>query len=337
MISKENLISIVIPVYNVEKYLDRCLSSVVGQTFDNFEILLIDDGSTDTSLDICLKWSKLDSRVTVLHQNNNGVSNARNIGIEMSKGGYIAFVDADDYVEHTYIQNLFEKRNIADLVVSGYSRVSEYQKPVLLGREGYLKREELFFYMLCTNIVTVACWNKFFKKSILIEHHIRFQEDIGVGEDMLFVTEYLRYCTSYYYINKTLYYYFKNNESVMNITYANRKIGEKDFSCLESVEKLEKLTKKESRKIKTCAGYRIVRSSIRLLFQMILGNNNDSLLLKKIKHNCQRNWWFHIKTASGTLLEKVVCIAVCCSPRFVYWGGRFMINRKLLVIEKYIE
>lgn len=337
MVSKENLISIVIAVYNAEKYLDKCLSSVARQTFANIEILLIDDGSIDASLDICLKWSKSDSRVIVWHQNNSGVSNARNKGIELAKGDYIVFVDADDYVEQTYIQNLYEKRNMADIVISGYNRVSEYQEPILLGREGFLKREEMFFNMLCTNIVTGACWNKIFKKKILMEHHISFDENIDVGEDMLFVTEYLQHCASYYYINKALYSYYNNKESVMHNAYTNREIGEKDFSCLESVEKLKLLTIKESRKIKTYIGYRVARSSIRLLFQMILGNTSDSILFKKIKHNCQRNWLSHMKTTSGTLLEKVACIAVCCSPHFVYWGGRFLINRRLLITDKYIK
>ena len=105
---KEPLISVVVPVYNVEKYLKRCLNSILVQTYSNLEILLIDDGSTDQSGQICDEFAKLDSRIRVLHKNNGGLSDARNVGIEAAKGEYVTFVDSDDYVDEDLIEYLYK-------------------------------------------------------------------------------------------------------------------------------------------------------------------------------------------------------------------------------------
>ena len=94
----DDLISVIVPVYNVEEYLDRCIESIVNQTYKNLEILLIDDGSTDNSYNICDKWAKKDNRIKVVHKENGGVSSARNVGLDVATGDYIGFVDSDDYI-----------------------------------------------------------------------------------------------------------------------------------------------------------------------------------------------------------------------------------------------
>lgn len=331
------MVSIIIPVYNVEKYLDECLNSVLNQTFQNIEVLLIDDGSTDTSLDICREWGRRDSRIVICHQENSGVSSARNKGIDIAKGDYILFVDADDYVDETYVQSLYEKLDLADVVICGYSRVAECQRPILLDEEGFLKREDLFFHTVCTNIVHGSSWNKIFRQKILRENHIRFRENIAVGEDLVFVVEYLQYCSSYYYVNRALYFYRKNKQSAMNNTYSNRKFNEKDISCLECISELENITGNENKEIQDYIKYRAVRSSIRLMLQMILGNSDDRGVIKRIKLNCQKNYWRYKSVKAGTTLEKIVGLLLCFCPSLVYWAGRFAICRNLLPLDNYIK
>ena len=106
--SDNDLISIIIPIYNVEKYMEKCLNSVVNQTYNNIEIILIDDGSKDKSREICDNYAKKDNRIKVVHKENNGVSSARNTGIDMSKGKYITFIDSDDYIDTDYIETLYK-------------------------------------------------------------------------------------------------------------------------------------------------------------------------------------------------------------------------------------
>ena len=104
----DTLISIVVPVYNVSQYLERCIQSVIYQTYENLDIILIDDGSTDNSGLICDKYAKIDKRIRVLHQQNSGLSAARNAGIEIAKGKYITFIDSDDYVDSDYVSFLYD-------------------------------------------------------------------------------------------------------------------------------------------------------------------------------------------------------------------------------------
>ena len=118
-------ISVIIPVYNVEQYLERCVKSVINQTYKNIEIILVDDSSTDSSLEVCNKLAQKDSRIKVIHKENGGLSSARNVGLDVAKGKYITFIDSDDVPEVTWAEKLYNaaKANDADIAFSGYDRV----------------------------------------------------------------------------------------------------------------------------------------------------------------------------------------------------------------------
>ena len=124
---KMNLISIIVPVYNVERYLDECVKSIIGQTYQNIEVILVDDGSTDHSAAICDRWAEVDDRIRVIHKPNGGLSDARNCGLETAKGEYIYFIDSDDYIDHSLCEkamDVFKTENV-DLVVFGVARTTE--------------------------------------------------------------------------------------------------------------------------------------------------------------------------------------------------------------------
>ncbi len=335
--SEEKSVSIIVPIYNAEKYLDKCLSSIINQTYQNIEVLLIEDGSTDNSLDICVEWEKKDSRIKIWHQENRGVSSARNKGIEMSNGKYLLFVDADDYVDKTYVQSLYEKMDMADIVICGYSRVAEIQKQILIGEEGFLSREDLFYHVVCTNVIHGSACNKMFRKNIIEDRNIKFYENIAVGEDMVFVIEYLQYCRSYYYLNKAIYFYRRNEQSVMNHTYSSKKFNQKNISNLTCISKLENITKMENKIVQKYIKYRSVRSSIRLMLQMIIGNYADNIIFKKIKMNCKKNYLSYVTVKAGTIFERIVGFLLCISPNLVYRAGKFIINQRKFPLKKYIE
>lgn len=174
------MISVIVPVYNMEQYLERCLESIVRQTYTNIEILLIDDGSKDRSGFICDQWQMRDSRITVLHKENGGLSDARNVGLEYAKGDYLCFVDSDDYLETDMLERLFDalKQNSAEIAVCNF--VYEYAD----GQECQRKEYQINKFMLMTGrefmlfsqeekgTFGVVVWNKLFRKEIF--HNIRF-------------------------------------------------------------------------------------------------------------------------------------------------------------------
>lgn len=209
MLMEPVLFSIIIPVYNVEKYLDKCIGSILGQTFHNFELLLIDDGSKDASGDICDNYSKSDSRVRTFHLKNNGPSHARNFGLEQSAGQYITFVDSDDWVEpnllETYLNHFTQD---IDLVKIGYSKdfpthseIKSLDKDLIIEKSSELLRvtEETAYFGYI--------WNSCYRKSLIAQ--LRFDESINWCEDQLFSYNYFLRCRKAFLSSLPLYHYMQ--------------------------------------------------------------------------------------------------------------------------------
>lgn len=223
----KELITVIIPVYNTELYLEECVQSVLQQTYDNLEIILINDGSKDKSGEICDNFQKADNRIIVIHQKNQGVSSARNKGLDISKGKYVVFVDSDDFVESDYIQKLYEQILNYDIAVCGIGRFIQDEKKENLIREQELSQSELISQTLGNNYVGGFPVNKIFRKEIIDLHNIRFNETIHIGEDMLWILSYLNYCQKGFYISKTLYYYRLNENSVLQSSIRQQKFNKK--------------------------------------------------------------------------------------------------------------
>lgn len=217
----QDLISIIIPVYNVEKYLSECLDSVITQTYENLEILLIDDGSTDGSGKICDEYAQKDARIKVIHKENGGVSSARNMGLDLAQGEYIAFIDSDDRVKREYIQKLYEKVKIenAEVCLCHFSHfVGGETKKIAEPLPKHLnidldKKETLNFfykYLSCRGISGSPC-RSLYKKEIV--ENYRFSCEVVRAEDLLFNLEVLVNCKRIVSINEWLYEYRMNEDS----------------------------------------------------------------------------------------------------------------------------
>ena len=201
---KNDMISIIIPIYNVEKYLEKCLDSILNQTYKNLEIILIDDGSTDNSPNICNSYCEKDKRIKIIHKNNEGVSSARNKGIELSKGKYIVFIDSDDYVSNEHIEVLYDCiiSNNVDLVISNLIDISEdgiilnneEKESFLMNKDQCLKEllsEDNFYHLCCGNI---------YRKDLL--EKIRFNCKYRIAEDLDFLYRYIKQISSAYFLSK---------------------------------------------------------------------------------------------------------------------------------------
>ncbi len=220
---KNPVISILIPVYNVEKYLDKCLDSLISQTLTNIEIICVNDGSTDNSKQILESYQKKDSRVKVINKENGGLPSARNAGLDAAKGKYVGFVDSDDYVEI----NMFEKmvaaaeKDDSDIVVCGANifpeseEISKWLRDCLSPRESYY--EEFDSEILFRRIdVSTFLWRTIIRKSLIDEYHFRLDKDINLGEDKAFLCKVCPKAKGITIISDKLYnYYWCRPDSLM--------------------------------------------------------------------------------------------------------------------------
>ena len=203
-------ISVIVPVYKAEKYLHRCVDSILAQTFTDFELLLVNDGSPDNSGAICDEYAKRDSRIRVFHKENGGVSSARNIGLDNAKGEWITFIDSDDYIEQGYFEIPLD--TTADLLIQNYELFNDENRSVIFKKSTVLKQEIQDF--INTNIHKEwlrMILSKFFKSSLIKNNRIYFPKGITVGEDALFIQEYLYHTNSVEYIASAKYMYKCDN------------------------------------------------------------------------------------------------------------------------------
>lgn len=216
-----SLITAIIPVYNSEKYLCRCLESIRQQTFKDYEVILIDDGSTDSSLTVCEKYSALDSRFHTIHIENHGVSHARNIGLDKANSRFVTFIDSDDYVEPqlfaTYISN-FETNQDIDAVKVGYFHDFNLStKTVACPKdEIFVCKSDLFKYLEETQYYSFV-WNICLKLDKL--NGLRFNEEINWLEDHIFCYQYYLGCNNVAVLSNPLYHYIVNSnvETLSNV------------------------------------------------------------------------------------------------------------------------
>lgn len=204
------LISVIIPVYNAEKYIAKCLESVVrAKKKNDIEIVLINDGSTDSSLSVCEQFSQKYSFIRVFSQKNEGPSLARNKGIEIAEGEFIVFVDADDYVEKDYLEELYNSivNSESDLACCGYIDHSEYGiiEATNYSTDTLYKASNFLPFVL--EKVGGVLWDKIFRKELIVKNGVLFNSTIRLSEDLLFVLEYLRYTNKVSIVKKHLYHY----------------------------------------------------------------------------------------------------------------------------------
>lgn len=212
---KHPQISVIVPVYNVEKYLRRCIDSILAQTFTDFELLLIDDGSKDSSGKICDEYAEKDKRIRVFHKENGGVSSARNVGLGNAKGEWIAFIDSDDEFISSSALALLEcgTEDKVVLVLANSIIEKDGEKQLLLKINDTLVTDNLFF-----SISHCALWGYLFNARIINKYYIRFIDGLAFSEDRLFIYQYLRYCYwgAMLVFKQPIYFYRTNANSACN-------------------------------------------------------------------------------------------------------------------------
>lgn len=277
-------LSIIVPVYNVENYLPRCIDSILKQTYTDFELILIDDGSTDRCGKICDEYSESDRRIIVRHQLNSGVSVARNVGLSIATGTYIGFVDSDDWIEPDMYQIIIEKmeRERTGLGLCSWNNVYEdgrvKQHYIEIPTE--LTRDEFLMQVFSiSRTVSGAVWNKVFLKEKVKS---LFDETVKVGEDWLFLCNYCKQISSVSFSNRYLYNVYERNDSVMRGEQRNEFLGVSvSRQLIGEMAGLNKV-------IKQAAEAKYLDTSLRVSY-MNLPTDSESTK-KELKSYIRKNW-----------------------------------------------
>ena len=219
---KYPLVSIIVPVYNAEQYLERCIKSILRQTYENIELILVNDGSTDNSLAICRRFAMEDARVIVLDKANSGVSDSRNCGIAKAKGKYLQFADSDDWLAPDATAQLVQRaeQSKCEFVIAPFYRVIER----ILLVNGHIKEDgkytiaEFALEMMKApaNFYYGVMWNKLYRRDIIRENNLQCSPDISWCEDFIFNLQYLCYVKQVYVLQEPVYYYLKRRNSLVN-------------------------------------------------------------------------------------------------------------------------
>lgn len=229
MDSKHSLISIIIPVFQVEVYIERCIKSIINQTYKNIEIILVDDGSTDKSGDICDKYSLIDNRIKVHHIKNGGVSKARQFGIKQSTGEYIVFVDSDDYIPNNSISlmNEYRTKNNLDIVIGAFNICNDSSNKYIPIKNEIINQEEYIKRLLLHKSNPGPC-GKLYKKKLFSDNSF---PPLIKGEDYLMNLDIALNIKSVGYINSPVYFYYQRDNSVIHLHKTNLAY-EKEYNIL---------------------------------------------------------------------------------------------------------
>ncbi|WP_226063971.1 glycosyltransferase family 2 protein [Kaistella polysaccharea] len=211
--AEEKLISVIVPVYNADKYLIKCLDSIIYQSYQNLEIIIIDDGSRDGSGEICDRYAQLDNRIKVYHIHNSGVSAARNLALDLATGTYIAFIDSDDTVHPDYILELYKvaEKKQADIVCCGYEYMDQYTTYSHNDFKDLDNTRESFVERVLSNTGGTIC-SKLFRFAIITDHDLRFDTNLKMREDLIFSLEFAFLSKNFFYVESYYYNYNGMNE-----------------------------------------------------------------------------------------------------------------------------
>ncbi|MBR0467508.1 glycosyltransferase family 2 protein [Candidatus Saccharibacteria bacterium] len=294
------LVSIIVPVYNIEKYILRCLKSLARQKYENIEILVIDDGSSDESGKICDEFASGNERVKVFHKKNGGLSDARNYGIRKAKGELIALVDGDDYVSEDYIlvlvENLVEKD--VDIVVCGYNDVVS-KAGVMTGAEATAN------LLVGQENIDIVAWNKLYVKRLFVEENIWYP--VGEkNEDSLTTYKLYAAAKKVVYVDRALYNYIERDGSIMNNTETHERLKMREKAAEEAVQYFEGDVdlKKAAEVALLTAKYAFVDAGLRGEVPKSVMRENMSWIKKNIDLYCENQFVTRKIRIYNTLVKK---------------------------------
>lgn len=311
------LISIIIPVYDVEKYLTKCLDSILAQTYSNYEVLLVDDGSPDCCGEICDEYETKDQRFRAIHIENLGVSVARNIGLSKAKGNYIGFVDPDDYIENTMFEKLIQAiaSNNADIVVCGYSSFGKENGKLNIPSHIY-SCDEAMFALIENDHMPSYLWNKVFKRELF--EGISFPQNMRY-EDVCVMHKLFLKSNQVYSISDVLYHYFVREDSITGKTRLN-----KSKELIDSYK--QRANDLESTKYYSAAQISLFLLMRRIILEIISEQTYKDSYCKKLINNARKLYGIckYIMGFKQRTLSRMFLVSPVLYEKVVYKGGNLI-------------
>ncbi len=311
----QELISIIVPIYKVEKYLNKCIESILNQTYSNLEIILIDDGSPDKSGDICDFYKNKDSRIKVIHKKNEGVSSARNIGLDISKGKYIMFVDGDDYIDKNMVMGLYRliKEQSADIAIGGVNDVDENNNQVNMSKKVTtftINQLEAIRELLDEKYFNSVCWGKLYKANLW--ENKRFSEDSKIAEDLEILYIVFESVQKVVVNTEKCYYYY----TVRQTSVTHQEYNEEWKKAIEICRNIKEKTEKKYPKIVDSAIKKYLNINIQCI-QLIVKKSTNKSEMKKLKKNIKPYFLKYLKNNGIRKKSKLKLIIVFVYPQIL--------------------
>ncbi len=315
------MVSIIVPVYNVEKYVDRCIKSIAEQSYKDIEIILINDGSKDSSGKICDEWARKDDRIIVIHQENKGLPNARNQGLKIKKGEYFAFVDSDDFICSDMVQTLLDtaKKTNVDVVIYGFCDVNVEGKRILKNSDFYHQDKERYYnnkeFLInsINNVISPMVWDKFYKSETFKD--IRFIEN-AISEDFNFLMDAMQYMNTAIYIPSRHYMYTFRKDSIANTINMDLAV-DVIKRCLKDEDEL---VKKYGDEVKFCINDMIFTKLAKIFTKMPYKEIKEKSDRFKLLHKKLRENKGYILKANVNLVNKICLVGYTIFPRITWIG-----------------
>lgn len=330
------LISVIIPCYNIEKYISKTIDSILNQKFNNFEIILVDDGSIDNTGKILDEYLKKDNRIKVIHKKNEGVAIARNTGLLESNGEYIYFLDGDDYISTSYFEDMSKVilKNNLEIIISPYYIEKNNKKFLLISniKEKYYNRDFILKNLFTRKICKAAIGTSLIKKEIIVKNNIFFNEKLSYSEDYHFIIRVFFKTRNFYYTNKPYFTYVQRKGSAIN-----SKINLKRLDTLKALVDLENDLNIEDK---------ILKNYFYLFYAIsFIGNIN---VLSKQKNLAEENLKLYLKELSlyskqlnklkfifekEYFIYKMLTIIYLCSPKVCFFALKILDKLKERIIK----
>lgn len=332
------LISVVIPAYQAEDYIEECIASVCGQEYANLEILLVYKKSQDRTVQLCRELARQDPRIFTMECPAGGVSVSRNMALEAARGEYIAFVDADDYVERDFIRCLYEYAEGCDISICGIDRVKpDAVREELLDGDRDYDRDALLADVLCNNAVGGYLCNKLFRGDVIRERRLRFHEDLSVGEDMCFIVSYVKEIQRGRYCRRALYHYRINQQSTLQKMYTTGVFDKGKLSNMQAAQRIAELLADAGSEVGRAVSYRIVRTGMWTLFNLLKCRHYDRELLKQLQKSIRERRREYCRNKNARMVEKISCTLFSACP-ILFWKAAVLLLRILpqSIIQRYV-
>lgn len=307
----KELVSVIVPVYKTEKYIDRCVQSIINQTYTNFELILVDDGSPDKAGKICDSYAEQDKRIQCVHIPNGGVSNARNMGITKAIGQYIVFVDSDDWIKQDHLENLFSVASKGGLGACGIISCHDEEKTNIL----VLSKDESEISVFASSGIGGFPVNKIYDRSVIEEYQLRFDSRFNMCEDLLFNIQYIYYmpADTIRWSQKQTYYYETTVGATRGRFQKGHQYSEKDLSEYLAVLETKKYCAAPN-VLKACDA-RLTKAAVNTLRVLAAGNHINSEEYNTILSYVRKHLAASFQSSSLAKSSKLSILLSAISPR----------------------